>query len=39
MFWTSNVKFNKPWKAQEIQIDWETAKALPVVKKVNKTII
>lgn len=39
MFWTSNVEFNKSWKAKEVQKDWETANALSVVKKVNKSVI
>lgn len=30
MFWTTNVDFNKPWKAKKVQKDWEIADALTV---------
>lgn len=30
MFWTTNVDFNKSWKAKEVQKDWERADALTV---------
>lgn len=39
MLWTSNIDFNKSLKAKELQKDWETANALSVVLKVNKTIL
>lgn len=30
MFWATNIDFNKPWKAKELQKDWEIADALTI---------